>query len=576
MPAPSPKTSVELPLLLAAVLGTLAWFSDKAFTVDDPLFLWLGAQIQASPFDFFGFDVNWNASQLPMHEITQNPPLAGYGIALASALFGWSERALHLAFLVPAGAATLATFALARRYCERPLLAAAIGLFTPVFLISSTNVMCDTTMLAFWCGALACWTEGFERRHAGWLLASALCASAAFLTKYFGIALVPLLLAHGLLHERRLGTWALWLLVPIATAVGYDRYTDALYGAGQLSSAIAYAGDFRAASETSQLAQAVVGLVFAGACLVPALFFAPLVWRWPVLLGGAAVFGLGLLGWDALARAIDVKFPVDPLALAVFEEDAVRWDLAVQYLLFALGGASAVGLACRDLWRRTDPDSAFLFLWMVGTFVFAAFVNWVNNGRSNLPMAPVLGILIVRQLDATDASHALQRIGRPLAFAASLVVALLATNADYRWANGIRETALALAGRHVSADYTTYFLGNWGLQYYMEQAGAVAVDQQRYPVRGDRLLAGFNSTDIRVPRPDAIQLLEQTSAPDVGPVRTMSRYLAGFYAHNVGPLPYAWAPGQSDRYYAWKAHIPLRFPPRPLYGDPPHLEQAVR
>jgi hypothetical protein len=158
-------------------------------------------------------------------------------------------------------------------------------------------------------------------------------------------------------------------------------------------------------------------------------------------------------------------------------------------------------------------------------------------------------------------------MGRALAFAAGVAVALLAARADYNWANGVRETALALTSRHVGPGHDTYFLGNWGLQYYMEQGGAIAVDQERFPKRGDRLLAGFNSTDIRIPRPRAIRLLEQTSAPDVGPVRTMSRYLAGFYAHNVGPLPYAWAPGQSDRYYAWRAHVNLRFPPRPLYGD---------
>ena len=118
-------------MLLAVVTGVLAWFADKAFTVDDPLFLWLGAHIQTDPLDFFGFSVNWNASQMPMHEMPQNPPLTGYFIALAASLLGWSEPALHAAFLLPAGVATAFTYGLARRFCNRPLEASLIGLLTP-------------------------------------------------------------------------------------------------------------------------------------------------------------------------------------------------------------------------------------------------------------------------------------------------------------------------------------------------------------------------------------------------------------------------------------------------------------
>src|SRR5262245_46858003 len=107
--APSVETSVarstraELGVLLALVLGVMAAFCNKAFTIDDPLFLWLGKHLQSHPFDFYGFSVDWDWTSRPMHEITKNPPLTGYYIAAAAALFGWSEVALHLAFLVPTG-----------------------------------------------------------------------------------------------------------------------------------------------------------------------------------------------------------------------------------------------------------------------------------------------------------------------------------------------------------------------------------------------------------------------------------------------------------------------------------------
>jgi hypothetical protein len=39
------------------------------------------------------------------------------------------------------------------------------------------------------------------------------------LTKYFGIALIPLLLVYALAKERRVGAWLLHFLIPIAVLI---------------------------------------------------------------------------------------------------------------------------------------------------------------------------------------------------------------------------------------------------------------------------------------------------------------------------------------------------------------------
>ena len=57
---------------------------------------------------------------------------------------------MHGAFLVPAVAAVLGTFFLAQRLSGSPLLGALLVLFTPVFLVSATTVMCDVWLLALW------------------------------------------------------------------------------------------------------------------------------------------------------------------------------------------------------------------------------------------------------------------------------------------------------------------------------------------------------------------------------------------------------------------------------------------
>ena len=93
-------------------------------------------------------------------EGTQNPPLASYYIALVGSVAGWSERLMHLSFLLPALGVTLGTYRLAQRFTQNALLAAGATLLTPGFLVSATGVMCDTMMLALWLLAAVFWIEG--------------------------------------------------------------------------------------------------------------------------------------------------------------------------------------------------------------------------------------------------------------------------------------------------------------------------------------------------------------------------------------------------------------------------------
>ncbi len=451
-------------ILVITVVACLLPFIDKAFTIDDPLFLWLGRHIQSQPLDFYAFTVNWYGTEMPMYEVTRNPPATGYFLAAVGAVVGWSEVGLHLAFLLPAAGAALATFLLARRLCENPIEAALIGLLTPVFMLSSTNLMCDTMMLALWCASIWCWIEGLDRERFTWLIAGALLAGLAALTKYFGLALLPLLALYGLMRRRAIGGWILPLLLPLGLVVAYELVTRSLYDRGLVLDAASYATTFAGDAGPSFVQKTIIGLVFAGGCLVPALFYAPLLWsRRTLWLGGAVI------------ASCLVSPPLSLGLLGVQVEDESRW-LVIQLALLGLGGVSLAGLALGDLWQRRDPDSWLLGLWLIGTLTFAVYLNWVNNGRSNLPMAPALGILVLRRLEHLAASgHHFPTARRLAAFVPSLLVAFAVTYADYSWANEVRDSASAIADRWVSPDRTTYFEGHWGFQYYMELFGATAL-----------------------------------------------------------------------------------------------------
>jgi len=137
-------------VLSLAVLAMLGPYLAKPFNMDDPLFIWSARQIHLQPWNPYGFDVNWYGTAQPMWSVTENPPGACYFLAVAAGILGWSEVAMHAAFLLPALAVILGTYRLAARFCRQPIVAALATLFTPVFLVSSSTVMCDVLMLAFW------------------------------------------------------------------------------------------------------------------------------------------------------------------------------------------------------------------------------------------------------------------------------------------------------------------------------------------------------------------------------------------------------------------------------------------
>jgi 4-amino-4-deoxy-L-arabinose transferase-like glycosyltransferase len=543
----------DLLLLLAAVIGVLALFLGKAFTVDDPLFLWLARHLQGQPADFYGFVVNWGGTARPMHEVTMNPPLVGYYIAGAAALFGWSEAALHAAFLLPAAGVVVGTWWLARRLASRPLEAGLAALLSPVFLVSSSNLMCDTSMLALWCAAIACWIHGFDTDSQRWRLAAGALAGLAFLAKYFAITLVPLLLVYGALRERRAGRWLLPLLIPPAVVVAYDLTALALYGHPLFLGAAAYSGTV--AHAPSPLARALVGLVFAGGCTLAALCYAPLLWSFRTLAIAWGAFMVILLSPGAVRWMLTLKVTLNEQWSFVHE---------VQLFLLAFGGAGVIALAVTDHRRRRTPESALLALWVLGTLFFAAFVNWTNNGRSNLALAPAVGILIVRRLDALgEAGWRPPRAARHVALATAAAVAVAVAWSDQRWANDVRDAARALAAAHVRPGRVTWTNADWGMQYYLEAGGVRTLDIDRESLaRGDLLILSDNNTNPRRIEAADAERIATLSHPEPAWAFTHSLGVgAGFYSSIIGPLPYAFGPARPDHYDVWQAKRSFRLDP---------------
>lgn len=506
-------------------------FSGRAFHIDDTLFIRAAQQIAKHPLDPYGFQINWDGVLTSMAEVTQNPPLSSYYTALVGSLFGWSERALHCGFLLVAIALVLGTYRLAERFTRTPLVAALVTLLCPGVLVSASSVMCDTMMLALWLWAVILWLEGVERNRAALLALSSLLIAASALTKYFGVSLIPLLLVYALMRRR----WRapLWLLVPVAILAWYQQWTAGLYSHGLLFGAADFAATQRTATSGSPLAMGIVGLSFAGGCGIFGLLYAPFLWsrRNIAIAALFSVIASASIIYGGLSMGLRIGGP---------ETERSHVLTGIELAFFIAGGVSLLALAIRSIWKERRAGSVLLSLWILGTFLFAAYVNYTVNARSVYPLIPAAAILLAKRLEERKIlSDRRLRSAVAILMIVSGGFSIWVAAGDAALANSARQAAALSMSKAEGA--TVWFEGHWGFQYYMEALGARELDFSNLELKpGDLVVVPSNNIQIRSVPPQIVGARNSIELPLNNWVATVSWQLgAGFYASYWGPIPFA-------------------------------------
>jgi hypothetical protein len=218
---------------------------------------------------------------------------------------------------------------------------------------------------------------------------------------------------------------------------------------------------------------------------------------------------------------------------------------------YVLGGISILGLAVTDWWKRKDADSLLLALWVLGTFVFVAFLNWTINARSVLPLIPAVGILLARRIDTLRVSSKawlLVKLAVPLAVSGALSVWI--ASADAETVNSARLEAASIPQQIQNRPGRVIFQGHWGFQYYMEALGFTPLDVATYQPRAEDLMVipmnNANTLEISSSYITSRRMVEFEMHRAVTPMR---RELgAGFYSSTWGPLPFAIGYVPPERY----------------------------
>ena len=356
---------------------------------------------------------------------------------------------LHLACPGIAILTALGIYALAQRWCGRPLLATLVAIFTPAFLVSSTTLMCDVMMLGFWVWALALWERALDSdKQNGWqYIGAGALAGLAVLTKYSALTLLPLLVILGILRTRKPGWWLLGLAVPLIMLEGYEWMTAKMYGTGLLSFAVAHAHHSRE-FPGSWKAREIIGLAFAGGCLLPLLCYAPLLWRPKMLLaGGAVIPGT----WLALFPLWDKLGLINSPSLGS-PEMLKHWYYLLQLALLIAGGLHLLLLTLAEAWDERGVHSVVLALWIVGGLFSATVLNFAVNARGLLLIVPPAAILLVRRLEAArEKSVAGGWLPWPLIPAAAISLSLVIADCQLaNWAEPLRNKSLRNTDRQAA------------------------------------------------------------------------------------------------------------------------------
>ena len=547
-----PQGARELACLSLLTIALLLPFVGKPLHVDDPMYVWTAKYIVEHPLDFYGLTVNWIGKLEPMAVANKNPPGVSYWLALVGAFLGWSEPALHAGMLVPAVLLVVGVWLLARRLGGPPILAGLCLLAMPGFLVSSTTLMADVLATALWTWALLAWVVGVQEERTGWLLAGSLLAGLCILTKYVGLALIPLLLVYSWVKRQRSGVGTLLLLLPFAIALAYRAQMISHYAVDPFSVG-SFVREAREFSKASAFEYPWIGLSFLGGACLPSLLLAGWIFGrrtlvlagLSILLVAAALISLRTLGGYPLVSEL-----------------GVRRGLVAHLACFIVSGGLIVLLIFRHVVRQRTAEAILLALWICGLFVFASILNWTTNVRALLPVAPAVAILLATEAWQGDGSALFgSQRGLLAMLGISTLAGLLVAQGDQAFARSARDAALEIAREDVGIGRRPlWFQGAWGFQYYMEREGARKIDWQRGGVLpGERIVQPDFNTNLMF-LPFSARLLTEHRTAVHAVAQTLSwKAGAGFYTDLSGPAPYVFGFPADQVYSVFEAET--RYPP---------------
>jgi hypothetical protein len=164
--------------------------------------------------------------------------------------------------------------------------------------------------------------------------------------------------------------------------------------------------------------------------------------------------------------------------------------------------------AVRAWRRRAEPETHFLLAW-IGLFLLCGFtIFFAGSARYLLPIAAPVCILVSR----------LQPRWLAVGFLAQISLGLALASVNYQHWEGYRTIAAAL--RPQMAGHRVFVDDNWGLRFYMEQAGALPLRKSQRLRPGDLIVWSDLGQSVEVTA--STTLISKTAIEPNFPLRLLS------------------------------------------------------
>ena len=541
----SPVTSRVL--VVAIVLAATLPFLNKAFHIDDVLYLRVADQILKTPWDPYGYMVNetllWDAKDgqpATLFDTDYNPPLWKYALAGMIAAVGKEEWKLHLLSMVVVGLAAWGLYLISARLTGRPIWCVVMVILSPFFL-PGQNLMLEVPVLAcvVW-GSYFQW-RAWDRGSGLNALMAGVFIGLAILTKYTIGLFLPLFFLGSIFarsKESQRFHWRPFLyLLPAAGILGaWCAHNLFFYGQLHLTS---HGVSFKPSEWPARI---LVVFRIIGAVSV----FGPIWWVALWRRGMAARMGLLVI----LLVAIGLSF-VD-IANIIREygrqRNAFSPQLAWQCHLFTTLGCATIFSVMLEsiLQRRSDRmkwwrsfDDRHLELWVVALFIFNVCCVPFNAIRHLLVLFLAMTWLTARLADRNQ-----MKILPVLLAVISIGLGYMLAIGDYTYAENNRHVPETRIRADLGHAPGVWYSGTWGFKYYAEREGAKPYFPgiERYnlgrPIPGDRVYLPKlqNWAPVMETIPTA-QVVDMIMSPNISPATTIMPG-ANYYGTTLHLLPW--------------------------------------
>jgi Dolichyl-phosphate-mannose-protein mannosyltransferase len=421
-----------------------------------------------------------------------HPPLNSWILAaLLWAMGDVREVPFHLVYSIFSIAAALAMFSLARRFCEKPFLATLLFIAVPAFVVNGNSLETDLPFLALWMLTVAWFVKGVEENSALALIGSALAAALAALNAYQAVFLVPIL-AFYLWRKKSASIFAWSVIFAAPVAIGAWQIYGGVSGGGMPAAVLWGYMQKYGWQVAAQKAKNAGALVVHLAWIVSPLLIRGNRWNWAL---------------GAIAAAGGAFYDPNPMFWA------------------SLGLGLVVLSSCFG--------REFLDAWVLIFFAGALVVFFAGSARYLLPIAAP-----VAMLGANRCSTRMLGIGFALQMTLSVGFAIV----NYETWGAYKNFALSLATE--AAQTRVWVEKDWGLRYYLESEGALAVPRDQTFATGDVVV-----TSRAVP---SGQLIASTEIRPAIPLRLFSvNQKSAYSVASTGLWPFEFSSAPVDRVAAY-------------------------